>query len=555
MKKTLWMKLSLMLVMLLSAVSFTACVDDNEDVGMPYLTLDVEELPLTNEGGVATFTLSTNRPWTASLAEGSEWISLSKMEGEGTTEVELSVRATTYGRGGEVQFHLSNNYAVYETKTLVVKQGEVEEVEVIYSETVGTQSVSSPYPYVDAYTAWQTDGTGAATVSYSGKSASVRASGLANAGSGPNVIFFGTLPAHFAVNTITLAPNHQRLALSFLGSFSYKPEGSSEYDNTFNFDNFTVEISGDGQKWTKLECTKDNGDAEHPYWIAAESKFMLKEVPEQLSIRFTAGFASAFRLDDIRLETFNGTATEIDLSQGTEGGETPGGDEPTPTPTPTNALWHENFGDNGEDKPLVADYTAWEKGGSVGANVTYTAASGKVSVRESGKRSAGYSDASGAAKLFFGTNEPAFVVGNVALTAEQTKLRLNFGGAYSKNNNGTYDNNFYAEKFHVYLSGDGEKWSEISYTKAQADEFWVYATADFTLSAPAEKLYIKFAADEASVFAIDDACLTLGEGGQTITLGEGGETPDPTPTPTPTDKIFYESFGTPQKDASTGYWP
>ena len=67
MKKTLWMKLSLMLVMLLSAVSFTACVDDNEDVGMPYLTLDVEELPLTNEGGVATFTLSTNRPWTASL--------------------------------------------------------------------------------------------------------------------------------------------------------------------------------------------------------------------------------------------------------------------------------------------------------------------------------------------------------------------------------------------------------------------------------------------------------------------------------------------------------
>ncbi|MBQ1222021.1 MAG: BACON domain-containing protein, partial [Alistipes sp.] len=146
MKKTLWMKLSLMLVMLLSAVSFTACVDDNEDVGMPYLTLDVEELPLTNEGGVATFTLSTNRPWTASLAEGSEWISLSKMEGEGTTELELSVPATTYGRVGEVQFHLANNYAVYETKTLVVKQGEVEEVEVIYSETVGTQSVSSPYP-------------------------------------------------------------------------------------------------------------------------------------------------------------------------------------------------------------------------------------------------------------------------------------------------------------------------------------------------------------------------------------------------------------------------
>ncbi len=338
----LWMKLSLLVVMLLSAVSFTACVDDNEDVGMPFLELDVEELPLTVEGGGATFTVSTNRPWTATVAEGSEWISISPMQGEGTTEVELSVPATTYGRVGEVQFHLANTYAVYETKTLQVKQGEVEEVEVIYSETVGTQSVSSPYPYVDEYTSWQTEGTGAAPVTYSGKSDTVRATGLANAGSGPNVIFFGGLPAYFEVNTITLAPNHQRLALSFLGSFSYKPEGSSEYDNTFNFDNFTVEISGDGQKWTKLECTKDNGDAEHPYWIAAESKFILKEVPEQLSIRFTASFASAFRLDDIRLETFNGTATEIDLAQGKEDGGSTGGD--TPVVPSGDKIFYESFG-------------------------------------------------------------------------------------------------------------------------------------------------------------------------------------------------------------------
>ena len=545
----LWTKLSLMVVMLLSAVSFTACVDDNEDVGMPFLELDIEELPLTEEGGTATFTVSTNRPWTATLGEGSEWISLSKMEGAGTEEVEISVPATTYGRVGEVAFHLSNTYAVYETKTLVVKQGEVEEEEIIYSETVGTQSVSSPYPFVDAYTSWQTDGTGASTVTYTGKSASVRASGLANAGSGPNVIFFGTLPAYFQVNTITLQPQHQRLALTFLGSHSKQDEVTKEFDNVFNFDNFKVEISGDGKKWSQLECTKDNGDAEHPYWISAESKFILTEVPEQLSIRFTAATASVFRLDDIRLVTFNGTATEIDLSQGTEDGGSTGGD--TPTPTPTDALWHENFGDNGEDKPLVKDYTAWEKGGSVGANVTYEAPSGNVSVRESGKLSAGYADASGAGKLFFGTNNPVFVVGNIALTAEQTKLRLNFGGAYSKQTSGVYDNTFYKEKFHVFVSGDGEAWTELTYTTAQADEFWVYATADFTLSKPSEKLYFKYTADEVSVFAIDDAQLAVGEGGQTIELGAG--TGGDEPTPTPTDKIFYESFGTPVKEGT--YWP
>ncbi|MBQ1938723.1 MAG: BACON domain-containing protein, partial [Alistipes sp.] len=477
MKKTIFGKLLFAAMALLAVTSFTACVDDNDDVGMPYLELDLEELPFTVDGGDATFTVTTNRPWTATLDEGSEWISMEPMSGDGTTEVEISIPASTYGRVGKVNFHLSNSYAVYLTRTIQVLQGEVQQEELIYSETVGTASVSSPYPLVADYTAWNTEGTGAANVAYTGKNASVRASGLANAGSGPNVIFFGAAPATFQVNNIALQPQQGTLALSFLGSFSYKPEGSSEYNNTFDLEQFSVEISGDGQKWSKVNMTKNDGDKEHPYWIEATSLFTLTEVPEQLSIRFTAGFASAFRLDDIKLVTANGLGQEINLSEGVEGGDTPTPDVPV---TPTDALWHENFGDNGENKPLVKDYTNWEKGGTVGANVTYEAPSGNVSVRESGKLSAGYEGASGAAKLFFGTNDPVFVVGNIALTAEQTKLRLGFGGAYSKQSGGAYDNTFYKDKFHVYVSGDGQKWTELSYTTAQADEYWIYATADFT---------------------------------------------------------------------------
>lgn len=532
MKNNMFSKLLLGAAMLLMAASFTACVDDNEDKGMPYLELGAEELPFTLEGGEAFFPLSTNRPWSATLGEGSDWIVVDPMEGVGDTKVEISVPAATRGRVGSISFHLANTYGVYETKTVMVYQGEVAAIETIYSETVGTTSVSSPYPLVGAYTGWATDGTGAAEVNYAGSNTSVRASGLANEGSGPNVIFFGAAPASFQVNKIALQPAQSVLNLSFLGSFSNKPEGASEYNNTFDLSLFEVAISGDGEKWSKLDLTKNDGDTAHPYWVKAEADFELKEVPAYLYVRFTAGFSSAFRLDDIVLATSNAATSQlIDLSQGTEGG----GVDPTPTPTPSSALWHEHFGDAGEDKPEVSAYTAWEKGGSVGANVTYTAVSGKVSVRETGKLSAGYSDASGAAKLFFGTNDPAFVAGDIALTNEQTKLTLNFGGAYSKNDSGTYDNTFYADKFHVYLSGDNEKWTEISYTTAKADEYWVYATANVTLTKAPTKLYVKFAADEASVFAIDDVQLAVGDGGQSVDLDNGttgGGNDDPNPEPT-----------------------
>ncbi len=530
MKNTTFGKLLFGVMMLVSTFAMTSCVDDNDDKGMPFLELGAAELAFTNDGGDAIFKVNSNRPWTATLGEDSDWIVVDPMEGVGSTDVEISIPASNRGRVGTINFHVANTYDIFMTETVTIRQGEVAAIETLFAETVGTTSVSSPYPLVDAYTGWATEGTGAAEVSYTGKNASVRASGLANEGSGPNVIFFGAAPATFQINKIALQPAQANLNLSFLGSFSYKPEGADDYNNTFDLSLFDVAISGDGEKWSKLTMTKNDGDTAHPYWVVAEADFTLAEVPAYLYVRFTAGFSSAFRLDDIKLTTSNAaTSQPIDLSQGTTGG----GVTPTPTPTPSNALWHENFGDAGEDKPEVSAYTAWEKGGSVGANVTYTAVSGKVSVRESGKLSAGYGDASGAAKLFFGTNDPAFVAGDIALTSEQTKLTLNFGGSYSKSNNGAYDNTFYADKFHVYLSGDNAKWTEINYTTAKADDYWVYATANVTLAKAPSKLYVKFVADEASVYAIDDVQLAVGEGGQSVDLDNGTTGGDPTPTPGP----------------------
>ena len=57
----------------------------------------------------------------------------------------------------------------------------------------------------------------------------------------------------------------------------------------------------------------------------------------------------------------------------------------------------------------------------------------------------------------------------------------------------------------------------------------MFATSKFKLKNKAAYLYVKYAVDEASVFAIDDVTLAEGEGGTEVDLGEGSEEPEPTP--------------------------
>lgn len=80
--------------------------------------------------------------------------------------------------------------------------------------------------------------------------------------------------------------------------------------------------------WVPITYTKNNGDADYPYWVFATANFTLKQVPENLYIRFTALDASAIRLDDITLATGAG-GTEIDF--GTAG-------EPKVTTTDAKAI-------------------------------------------------------------------------------------------------------------------------------------------------------------------------------------------------------------------------
>lgn len=199
---------------------------------------------------------------------------------------------------------------------------------------------------------------------------------------------------------------------------------------------------------------------------------------------------------------------------------------------PSVVIYNETFGAASQTNnkwPLVADFTNWNKSGEGSMNVTYDN-SGNVSLRQSGKLSDGYESASGDAKVFFGTNNPSFIVKGITLETNQTNLKLGFGASYSKSVNGNYDNEFKPESFHVYLSKDGTTWSNaIQYEFKQADEYWGYVTSNFTLQEATSALYIKFTADIESGYAIDDITLSTGNGGQEVVLG-GGDEPEPVAT-------------------------
>ena len=161
--------------------------------------------------------------------------------------------------------------------------------------------------------------------------------------------------------------------------------------------------------------------------------------------------------------------------------------------------------------------------------MTYT--STNVSVRTSGKLSGGYDGASGSNKIFFGSAPATFDINNITMPAGKTNYRIIFGGAYSQSNGGTYDNIFKPESFHVAV-GNGTDWSgNLTYEKIggsdTTDPYWVQFAVDFTLKEAVSQLSIRFTADLASVFAIDDVQLVEGNGGQEVDLEGGVVPPDP----------------------------
>ena len=509
---------------------FAGCTDDNDDMGAPYLNVTPENLTFDAEGQPAdeyngTFIVETNRPWRAIVEDEQTWVRLSATEGEGDAAVTVTVPASNIGQSAKVTFEVYNSYGALIQKDVNVLQGEVVPPTLIFNETAGSESVANPYPLVADYTGWNTTGEGASKVSYEGVNTSIRASGKSSAGaydgaSGPNVIFFGSAPATFTVKDITLASDQTNLKLTFGGQYY---DGDNN-DNNFNKDNFVVYLSANGTDYTPLSYEVNDGDQVDPYWVFATKNFTLKNATSTLYIKFEAKASSKFRLDDITLMTGNG-GEEIDLAGGGVVPPDPSGD----------AIYENNFDKTPAEKvdnkwPFLDQTDAWQNASGTGnSTVTYTSAN--VSVRTSGKLSGGYDGASGSNKIFFGSAPATFDINTITMPAGKTNYRIIFGGAYSQSNGGTYDNIFKPESFHVAV-GNGTDWSgNLTYEKIggsdTTDPYWVQFAVDFTLKEAVSQLSIRFTADLASVFAIDDVQLVEGNGGQEVDLEGGVVPPDP----------------------------
>lgn len=527
-KSSIWKLLFSALTVFAVAV-FAGCTDDNDDMGAPYLNVTPENLTFDAEGQPAdeyngTFIVETNRPWRAIVEDEQTWVRLSATEGEGDAAVTVTVPASNIGQSAKVTFEVYNSYGALIQKDVNVLQGEVVPPTLIFNETAGNEAVDDK-PLVSAYTGWNTSGEGASKVSYEGTNTSIRSSGKSSAGaydgaSGPNVIFFGSAPATFTVKNITLASGQTNLKLTFGGQY-YDQDNN---DNGFNKDNFVVYLSANGTDYTPLSYEVNDGDQVDPYWVFATKNFTLKNATSTLYIKFEAKASSKFRLDDITLMTGNG-GEEIDLAGGGVVPPDPSGD----------AIYENNFDKTPAEKvdnkwPFLDQTDAWQNASGTGnSTVTYT--STNVSVRTSGMLSGGYDGASGSNKIFFGSAPATFDINTITMPAGKTNYRIIFGGAYSQKNGDTYDNIFKPESFHVAV-GNGTDWSgNLTYEKIggsdTTDPYWVQFAVDFTLKEAVSQLSIRFTADLASGFAIDDVQLVEGNGGQEVDLEGGVVPPDP----------------------------
>ena len=186
--------------------------------------------------------------------------------------------------------------------------------------------------------------------------------------------------------------------------------------------------------------------------------------------------------------------------------------------------------------------------GESAANVTYTGSG--VSVRANSTSNSSYSDyaGSGSNNIFFGGG--AYFQINGIAPLEGANYKVTFGSEkYTQDG----DSTFKPEEFLMFLSKDGEKWAPVEYTYAGTEPGrWNVATANFTLKAVPETLYIKFEAKVASVYRLDDLKLYVGNGGQEIDL-DNIEIVEPEP-PT-TDALYYENFDGKAAVKDGNYWP
>ena len=524
---------------LVAATVFTGCKEDDSKSATPTLSVSTESLVFTDATEkTQTVQITANCEWKV-VTSSLEWATVEPMNGRGNGTISVTVQELPAGtnlREGKISFTLIHaefgNWGTAEQSIAVsqVAGSEVPTGEIAYANNFDKEAATQTYgsgnswPYTDQFDGWKNEsGYGIADVTYTTSGISVRNNSNSNnnysdyAGSGVNNLLFSS-NSNFTIEKI--AVNSVNLRLTF-GTERY---AYGEDDNTFNHDEFKVQLSNDGTNWSApLTYTFAMGVDPNGRWDLASSDFSLPEGTTSLYIRFRSTLSGAHRLDDVTLlEGAGGQAITFDYVEP----EDPGMD--TSDAIYFNDMDKEVASETDNKWPYADEFDGWKnQTGSGAANVTYTTSG--VSVRSNSPSDAGYSDYAGSGNnnLLFGTNG-VITIENIAVS--EKNLSLSFGT--ERYLYGASDNTFNHDEFKVELSNDGTNWSSpLTYTFAKGVDpngRWDLATADFTLPDGVTTLYIRFSSTLSGAHRLDDVLLKAGNGGQQVSF-DGSEEPDPEP--------------------------
>ena len=317
------------------------CQKPEATLSYPSIEISLAEAAVAEPASSFTVQVISNRAW--KVTSDVPWIAVDPDSGSGSltdTPVTITVMEnTSFTRSGHVVFDI-----VYDNATLTVDQagnGSPEDYIIYYNDfdketatqAYGTSGTS--WPYLDQFEGWKNQtGVGIADITYDFTNVSARNNSNSNgsysdyAGSGLNNLLFGA-NGHIAVKNLALK-DFKNFRLSF---------GTEKYDNNdktalFNPAEMPVYVSADGAKWVPLNYSYLGTAAGR--WNVAEAFFSVPDDVTTLSVYVMATIASAYRLDDLKLEVpVEGSGPMLDFSDGTDlpsgggggggGGETPGG--------------------------------------------------------------------------------------------------------------------------------------------------------------------------------------------------------------------------------------
>ena len=328
-----------LIITLLGILALTlSCQRQEKNLGLPSIEINQNSASVEMPSSSFSMMVLTNRSWRATADV--PWIAIDPDSGNGDAfgqTVTITVMEnTSYTRSGHVTFDI-----VYDSATLTVDQagnGSPEDYIIYYNDfdkETATQAYGSSgtsWPFLDQFDGWKNEtGVGVAGMSYDFANVSARNNSNSNgsysdyAGSGLNNLLFGA-SGHFAVKNLSLK-DFKNFRLSF---------GTEKYDNnnkTALFDpaELPVYVSADGEKWIPLNYSYLGTAAGR--WNVAEAVFSVPEDVKTLSVYVMATVASAYRVDDLKIEVSEEAGSVLDFSNGSDlpsggggGGVTPGGD-------------------------------------------------------------------------------------------------------------------------------------------------------------------------------------------------------------------------------------